>query len=88
MAKTPQAVRELLERVWKPARFACARDREPAGDRAEEGGNFELAPWDGRLLRREGGASATCVFDEAMSSLTSAPAYHEAAFYSAYRLFG
>ncbi len=47
MAKTPEAVRGLLDRVWEPCR---ARVAEEAADLQaciqQEGGNFELAPWD------------------------------------------
>jgi peptidyl-dipeptidase Dcp len=49
MAKTPEAVRGLLERVWKPARARALADRDALqGLIAEEGGNFELAAWDWR----------------------------------------
>src|SRR5258708_14197741 len=49
MAKTPEAVRGLLERVWKPARARAMADRDALqGLVAEEGGNFALAPWDWR----------------------------------------
>src|SRR5437879_3726177 len=49
MAKTPQAVRGLLERVWKPARARALADRDALQAlAAEEGGNFALAPWDWR----------------------------------------
>src|ERR1700726_1729435 len=47
MAKTPQAVRGLLERVWRPARARALADRDALQALvAEEGGNFDLAPWD------------------------------------------
>src|SRR6202035_529019 len=49
MAKTPEAVRGLLERVWKPARERTLRDRDALqGLIVKEGGNFALAPWDWR----------------------------------------
>src|SRR5450631_3500092 len=49
MAKTPEAVRGLLERVWKPARARALADRDALQALvAEEGGNFALAPWDWR----------------------------------------
>ena len=49
MAKTPQAVRGLLERVWKPARARAMADRDALQELvAEEGGNFALAAWDWR----------------------------------------
>lgn len=49
MAKTPEAVRNLLERVWKPARARALADRDALQELiAEEGGNFKLAAWDWR----------------------------------------
>src|SRR3569832_428998 len=46
MAKTPEAVRGLLERVWKPARATALADRDELQKLiAAEGGNFQLAPW-------------------------------------------
>ncbi len=49
MAKTPEAVRALLERVWKPARDRAMADRDALQALAQaEGGNFALAPWDWR----------------------------------------
>ena len=49
MAKTPEAVRGLLERVWKPARARALADRDALQALiAEEGGNFKLAAWDWR----------------------------------------
>src|SRR5439155_22510400 len=47
MAKTPQAVRDLLERVWKPARTRALADRDAMQALIqEEGCNCKLAPWD------------------------------------------
>ena len=47
MAKTPDAVRGLLERVWAPAKAAAEADREKLQALvAEEGGNFKIEPWD------------------------------------------
>ena len=49
MAKTPQAVRGLLERVWKPARARALADRDALQALvAKEGGNFAFAAWDWR----------------------------------------
>ena len=54
MARTPEAVRGLLERVWKPARARALRDRDDLQALvAEEGGNFALAPWDWRYYAGE-----------------------------------
>src|SRR6516225_4431874 len=89
MAKTPQAVRALLERVWAPAQSRALADRDAMQALvAKEGGNFTLAPWDWRYyaekLRKQ-----QCDLDEA----TIKPYFQlgqiiEAAFYTANQLFG
>jgi peptidyl-dipeptidase Dcp len=49
MAKTPQAVQGLLERVWPPARARAMADRDALQELIrQEGGNFALAAWDWR----------------------------------------
>src|SRR5215831_9321355 len=49
MAKTPEAVRALLDRVWAPARARALADRDAMQALAQaEGGNFELAACDWR----------------------------------------
>ena len=49
MAKTPAAVTGLLDAVWGPARRRVAAERDALQEVvATEGGNFRLAPWDGR----------------------------------------
>ena len=58
MAKTPAAVQDLLERMWRPARARALADRDALQDIVRrEGGNFSLAAWDWRYyaekLRRE-----------------------------------
>ena len=89
MAKTPDAVRELLDQVWKPARTRALQEADALqGIVQEEGGNFELAPWDWRyyaekLRRREHD------FDEAqIKPYLQLDRMIEAAFHTASRLFG
>lgn len=58
MAKTPGAVRELLEQVWAPARARAATEEQDLNAAvAAEGGNFALAGHDWRYyaekVRRE-----------------------------------
>jgi peptidyl-dipeptidase Dcp len=89
MAKTPAAVRDLLDRVWAPARASALADRDAMQELVrEEGGNFKIEPWDWRYyaekLRR-----VRCDIDEA----TVKPYFQlhhiiDAAFYTAYKLFG
>jgi peptidyl-dipeptidase Dcp len=89
MAKTPQAVRGLLDTVWAKAREKALADRDDLeGLIKEEGGNFALAPWDWRYyaekLRRQ-----RCNVDEAaIKPYLNLEAMIEAAFYTAERLFG
>ena len=89
MAKTPAAVRDLLDMVWRPARASALADRD-AMQRLiqEDGGNFKLEPWDWRYyaekLRRR-----VCDFDEAaIKPYLALDRMIEAAFYAATRLFG
>jgi len=89
MAKTPRAVRDLLERVWKPARSRALADRDAMQALIqEEGGNFKLAPWDWRYYA-EKLRKRQCDIDE--SEVKPYFQLHhivEAAFYTAYKLFG
>ncbi len=49
MAKTPEAVSELLTAVWAPAlRRVAAEEEALQALIAAEGGNFRVAPWDWR----------------------------------------
>jgi peptidyl-dipeptidase Dcp len=89
MAKTPANVRELLDRVWTPARAGALADRDAMQELVrEEGGNFAIAPWDWRYYA-EKLRKVRCDIDEA----TVKPYFQlhhiiDAAFYTAYKLFG
>ncbi len=89
MAKTPEAVRGLLETVWKPALKRALADRDDMQEIVrEEGGNFALAPWDWRhyaeKLRKR-----RCDLDEAaVKPYMQLDQIIEAAFHTARRLFG
>ncbi len=89
MAKTPAAVRDLLDAVWTPARERALADRDAmAALIAEEGGNFKLAPWDWRYYA-EKLRQRQCDFDEAaIKPYLGLDRMIEAAFYTAQRLFG
>jgi peptidyl-dipeptidase Dcp len=89
MAKTPAAVRTLLDTVWQPARARALADRDAMQDLVhEEGANFELAPWDWRhyadKLRKR-----RCDLDEAaVKPYLQLDGVIEASFHTAQRLFG
>ena len=89
MAKTPDAVRDLLDRVWARARKKALADRDDLQALvAEEGGNFKLAPWDWRYYA-EKLRQKRCDFDEAaIKPYLSLERMIEAVFYTAQRLFG
>ncbi len=89
MAKTPQAVRGLLERVWKPARARALRDRDDLQALvAEEGGNFALAPWDWRYYAENLRQRRANFDDAAIKPYLVLDHMIEAAFDCAHRLFG
>jgi peptidyl-dipeptidase Dcp len=89
MAKTPQAVRSLLDRVWAPARRRALADRDAMQELVQaEGKNFALAPWDWRYYA-EKLRKLRCDVDETMiKPYFQLDRMIEAAFYTANRLFG
>jgi peptidyl-dipeptidase Dcp len=89
MAKTPEAVRGLLERVWKPARERALADRDELQALiAEEGGNFALAPWDWRYYAEKLRQAKANFDDAAIKPYLVLDHMIEAAFDCATRLFG
>ena len=89
MAKTPEAVRGLLERVWKPARTRALADRDALQALvAEEGGNFALAPWDWRYYAEKLRQVRANFDDAAIKPYLALDHMIEAAFDCATRLFG
>jgi peptidyl-dipeptidase Dcp len=89
MAKTPEAVRALLERVWAPARARALADRDAMQKLVRaEGGNFALAAWDWRYYA-EKLRKAQCDVDEAaVKPYFQLERIIAAAFDVARRLFG
>ena len=89
MAKTPEAVRSLLERVWKPARARALADRDALQALiAEEGGNFTLAPWDWRYYAEILRQRRANFDDAAIKPYLVLDHMIDAAFDCATRLFG
>jgi peptidyl-dipeptidase Dcp len=89
MAKTPAAVRELLESVWWPAR-ARAADEAAALEKeiAAEGGNFKLAPWDWRFYAERVRKRAYDLDEAELKPYFQLDRMIAAAFHVANRLFG
>jgi peptidyl-dipeptidase Dcp len=89
MAKTPEAARSLLERVWKPARARALADRDALQALiAEEGGNFTLAPWDWRYYAEKLRQIRADFDDAAIKPYLTLEGMIAAAFDCAHRLFG
>ena len=89
MAKTPEAVRGLLERVWQPARARALADRDALQALvAEEGGNFSLSPWDWRYYAEKLRQRRANFDDAAIKPYLALDNMIEAAFDCATRLFG
>jgi peptidyl-dipeptidase Dcp len=89
MAKTPQAVQALLERVWPPARARAMADRDALQELIrQEGGNFGLAAWDWRYYA-EKLRKARCDIDAAeIAPYLQLDNMIAASFDTAERLFG
>ena len=89
MAKTPAAVRNLLDTVWTRARRQALTDRDALQALAqEEGGDFALAPWDWRYYAEKLRKRRCDVDEAAIKPYLNLNRMIEAAFYTAGRLFG
>ena len=89
MAKTPAAVRNLLETVWPRARQKALADRDAMQALAqEEGGDFALAPWDWRYYAEKLRKRSCDVDEAAIKPYLNLDRMIDAAFYTAGRLFG
>ncbi|MGJ5180761.1 M3 family metallopeptidase [Bradyrhizobium oligotrophicum] len=89
MAKTPEAVRGLLERVWKPARAKALADRDQLQALiTEEGGNFQLEAWDWRYYAEKLRQAKANFDDAAIKPYLALDNMIAAAFDCATRLFG
>ena len=89
MAKTPEAVRGLLAKVWAPARKAALADRDDMqAIIREEGGNFDLAPWDWRYYAEKLRKRRCDLEETEVKPYLQLDRVIEAAFHTAQRLFG
>ncbi|MCV2870173.1 M3 family metallopeptidase [Defluviimonas sp. WL0002] len=89
MAKTPDRVRDLLMRVWDPARAKAMEDAEVlTGMMHDEGINGALEPWDWRYYAEKRRARDHALDEAALKPYLSLDAMIAAAFDCASRLFG
>jgi len=89
MAKTPEAVRELLMQVWEPAKAAANRDAEILADMMHADGiNGELEAWDWRYYSEKRRKAEHDLDEAEIKPYLQLDRMIEAAFDSANRLFG
>lgn len=89
MAKTPEAVRDLLMRVWKPARVKAGADAAVlAGMMHADGINGELEPWDWRYYSEKRRLAEHDLDEAELKPYFGLDAMIEASFDTAHRLFG
>jgi len=89
MAKTPRAVRELLDNVWQRGRARAERERDELQAKIrEEGGNFAVAPWDWRYYAEKVRKARYAIDEAETKPFFQLDRMIEAAFETARRLFG
>lgn len=89
MAEKPQAVRDLLDRVWAAGRKRAGEEARRLQELIEaEGGNFELAPHDWRHYAEKLRRADYALDDAELRAYFSLERMIEAAFHVAGQLFG
>ncbi|ULB08821.1 M3 family metallopeptidase [Cereibacter azotoformans] len=89
MAKTPDAVRELLLRVWEPAKARAEADGAVLEAMMHRDGiNGDLEPWDWRYYSEKRRAAEFDLDEAALKPYLPLERMIEAAFDCAHRLFG
>jgi peptidyl-dipeptidase Dcp len=89
MAKTPEAVRDLLLAVWQPARARALDECEKLQKMvSEEGGNFNVEAWDWRYYSEKVRKQDHDIDEAEIKPYLQLNRIIEAAFDTANRLFG
>ncbi|QCK85865.1 M3 family metallopeptidase [Phreatobacter aquaticus] len=89
MAKTPGAVRDLLDRVWVRAKVRAAEERAALAEMAlSEGMNEPIEPWDWRFYAEKVRQQRHAIDEAEMKPYFQLDRMIEAAFDTATRLFG
>lgn len=89
MAKTPDAVRDLLIQVWEPAKVRAASEVAKLQALAnEEGANFDIAPWDWRYYSEKVRSAEHDLNEAEIKPYLQLDKMIDAAFDTANRLFG
>ncbi len=89
MAKTPDSVRELLNKLWKPASKKVRSEAEDLQSRIQEAGeNAKLAPWDWWYYTEKIRAERYDLDDEKVKPYFALDNVRDGAFQVANRLYG
>ena len=89
MAKTPEAVYELLDQIWKPAlKAAKAEAKDMQKIIAKEGSNIKLEAWDWRFYAQKAMKEKFNLSEAEMAPYFQIDNVREGVFYVANKLFG
>lgn len=89
MAKTPQAARDLIERVWKPARERAIEERIDMQRLIDaEGGGFKLEAWDWRYYAEKVREAKFALDQDELKPYFQLDKMIEAAFFVSTNLWG
>ncbi len=89
MAKTPDAVHDLLMAVWKPARARAEQERDALQTLMQaEGSNFDLQPWDWRYYSEKVRQAQHDLDEAEIKPYFQLDNMIKAAFDTAHKLFG
>ncbi len=89
MAKTPDAVRDLLMKVWKPAKKRAGMEAKKLQELANsQGDNFKISPWDWRYYSEKVRSTEHDLDESEIKPYLQLDKIIEAAFDTANRLFG
>lgn len=89
MAKTPQAVSDLLMQVWEPAKVRAAEEKDDlAKMAASEGQNITIEPWDWYYYAEKVRKAKYDLNEEEIKPYFQLDKMMEAVFYTANQLFG
>ncbi|RDI62602.1 M3 family metallopeptidase [Microvirga subterranea] len=89
MAKTPEAVLDLLNEVWTPARRRAQEERDDLQAQAQaQGDNIEIEPWDWRYYAEQVRNRQHNLDEATIKPYFQLDRIIDAAFDTAHRLFG
>lgn len=89
MAKTPERVQQLLDRVWAPAKQVAARERDAMSAEAKaSGGDPKIEPWDWAYYAEKVRQRKYQIDEAAVRPYFPLDQVREGAFWTANKLYG